>query len=212
MCHWLLIHGQHSCMQMLSGMIRCIKELVNLETQDFLVVQSLSCVQLLATLWTITCQSPLSSSVSQSLLKLMSIELLLSNHLLLCQPLLLLHSLFPSIKVFSSELAPLIRQPKYWTFSSSPSNEYSGLISLGLTGLILLQSKGLLRAMPQTVFSVHGILQTRILKWVAFPSLWDLPDPGIELTFSALGYRFFSSEPPGKTLIILVSSKGHTYL
>ena len=76
--------------------------------------------------------------------------------------------------------------------------------------MILLQSKGL-KSNAITVSSVHGILQTRILKWVAFPSPQDLPNPEIELTFSALAYRFFSSEPPGKPLIILVSSKGHAY-
>ena len=92
-------------------------------------------------------QAPLSSTTSQSLLKLMSIESMMpSNHLILCHPLLLLPSIFPSIRVLSNELAFHIRWPKYWSFSfsSNHSNEYSGL-SLGLTGLISLQSKGLSR-------------------------------------------------------------------
>ena len=74
--------------------------------------------------------APLSSTISQSLLKLMSIEsMMLSNHLILCHPLLHLPSIFPSIRVFSNEPDLHIRWPKYWTFSISPSNEYSGLIS-----------------------------------------------------------------------------------
>ena len=84
----------------------------------------------LCTPWTAACQAHLSSTISQSLLKLMSIELvMLSNHLILCCP-LILPSVFPSIRVFfSSELGCYIRQLKYWSFSISPSNEYSGLIS-----------------------------------------------------------------------------------
>ena len=95
-------------------------------------VQSLSRVQLFATLWTAARQVSLSFSISRSLLKLMSIESVMpSNHLILCHPFLLLPSVFPQIRVFSSELAIRIRRPKYWSFSFSisPSNEYSGLIS-----------------------------------------------------------------------------------
>ena len=95
-------------------------------------VQSLSCVQLFATPWTAACQASLSITNSWSLLKLISIELVMpSNHLILCCPLLLLPSIFPSIRVFSSESVLHIRWPKYWcfSFSISPSNEYSGLIS-----------------------------------------------------------------------------------
>ena len=93
----------------------------------------LSRVQLSATPWTAALQASLSIASSQSLLKLMPIELMLSsNHLILCHPLLLLPSIFPSISVFSNESALHIRWPKYWSFSFSisPSNEYSGLISL----------------------------------------------------------------------------------
>ena len=95
-------------------------------------IQSLSHVQLCVTPWTAACQASLSITNSQSLLKLMSIELVMpSNHLILCRPLLLLLSVFPSIKVFSNESVLCIRWAKYWnfSFSISPSNEYSGLIS-----------------------------------------------------------------------------------
>ena len=97
-----------------------------------IVVQSLSHVWIFARLWTIVHQAPLSSTISQSLLKFMSIELMkLSNHPILCCPLLLLPSIFASIKGFSKELALCIRWPKLWSFSfrNSPSNEHSGLIS-----------------------------------------------------------------------------------
>ena len=102
-------------------------------------VQSLSCVQLFATPWTAACQASLSITNSWSLLKLMPIEsVVLSNHLILCCPLLLPPSILPSIRVFSNESIFHIRWPKYWSFSFSisPSKEYSGLISLqdGLLG------------------------------------------------------------------------------
>ena len=95
-------------------------------------VQSLSCVQLFVTTWTAERQACLSITNSQSLLKLMSIvSVMPSNHLILCRPLLLLPSVFPSIRVFSNESALRIRWPKYWSFSFniSPSSECSGLIS-----------------------------------------------------------------------------------
>ena len=96
------------------------------------VVQSLSHVCLFATPWTTACQAPLSSTISQSLLKFMSIKLvMLSNHLILCHPLLLLPSIFPNIKVFSNESVLHIRWTKYWRFncSISPSNDSLELIS-----------------------------------------------------------------------------------
>ena len=103
-----------------------------------------SCVRLFVTPWTATCQASLSITNSWSLLKLVSIALVMpSNHLILCCPLPLLPSVFPSIRVFSNEPVLHIRWPKYWSFSISTSNEYSGLISLGLTGWISLLSKGL---------------------------------------------------------------------
>ena len=95
-------------------------------------VQSLSPVRLFVTSWTAACQASLSTIVSRSLLKLMSIKLVMpSNHLILCHPLLLLPSIFPSIRIFSNQSVLRIRWPKYWSFSFSisPSNEYSGLTS-----------------------------------------------------------------------------------
>ena len=110
----------------------------------FVVVQSLSCVWLFAKPWTAACQASLSNC--RSLLKLMFIKSVMpSNYLILCCPLLLMPSIFPSIKFSSSESVLRIRWPKYWSFSFSisPSNEYSGLISFRKSGLTSLQFKGL---------------------------------------------------------------------
>ena len=107
----------------------------------FSSLQSLSCIQLLEILWTAAHQASLSITNSQSLLKLMSIKSVMpSNHVILCCPLLLLPSIFPSIRVFSSESVIHIRWSKYWcfSFSISPSNEYSGLISFGIEWFDLL--------------------------------------------------------------------------
>ena len=130
------------------------------------VVQSLSRVWLFMTLWTAAYQASLSFTISQSLLKLMSIELVMpSCHLILCCPLLLLPSIFPSIRVFSNELAPCIRWPKYWSFSFSisPFSEYSGLISLGMDWFDLLAIQGTLKTLIQ-----HHSLKTSILQHSAF--------------------------------------------
>ena len=116
-------------------------------------VQSLSCVWLFATSWTTARQASLSITNSQSSPTPMSIELVMpSNHLTLYCPLLLLPSTFPSIQVFSNESAVCIKWPKYWSFSFniSPSNEHPGLIPLGWTGWISLQSKGLSRIFSNT--------------------------------------------------------------
>ena len=115
---------------------------------QFSSVQSLSRVRVFVTLWTAAHQASLSLINSWSPPKLISFELVMpSNHLILCHPLLLLPSIFPSIRVFSNESAILIRWPKYWSFSFniSPSNEHPGLSPLGWTGWISLQSKGLSR-------------------------------------------------------------------
>ena len=114
---------------------------------QFSSVQSLSRVRLFATPQTAARQASLSITNSWSLLKLMYIELVMaSNYLIHWHPLVLPPSIFSSIRIFSNKLVLYIRWPKYWNFSISinPSNEYSGLIHLGLTGLISLQSKGLL--------------------------------------------------------------------
>ena len=115
-------------------------------------VQSLSHVQLFATPWTAGCQASLSITTSQSLLKLITIESVMpSNHLILRRPLLLLPSVFPSIRVFSSEPALRIRWPKYWSFSFtiSPSNERPGLISFRMDWLDLLAVQGTLKSLLQ---------------------------------------------------------------
>ena len=123
-------------------------------TPQFLAysVQSLSHVQLFATPWTVAHQASLSITNSWSPPKLMSIESVMpSNHLNLCRPLLLLSSIFPSIRVFSNESVLRIRQPKYWSFSFniSPSNEYSGLISFGIDWLDFLAVQGTLKSLLQ---------------------------------------------------------------
>ena len=125
-------------------------------------VQSLSCVQLFAIPWTTALQASLSNTNSRSLLKHMSIELVIpSNHLILCCPLLLLPSIFPSIRVFSNELALCVRWLKYWSFSFSisTSNEYSGLISFRMHWLDLLAVQGTLKSLLQHHSSKAPVLQ-----------------------------------------------------
>ena len=115
-------------------------------------IQSLSCVQIFVSPWTEACQAFLSFTISWRLFKLMSIELVMpSNHLILCLPLLLLPSIFPSISVFSNESALCIRWPKYWSFSFSisPSNDYSGLISFRIDWFGLLEVQGTLKSLLQ---------------------------------------------------------------
>ena len=122
-----------------------------------IVVELLSCVQFLVTPWTEARQASLSFSLYWSLLKLMSIEsVMLSNHLILCHPLLLL-SVFPTIRVFSNESALHIRWPKYWSFgfSISPSSEYSGLISFKIDWLDLLAVQGTLKGLLQHHSSMY---------------------------------------------------------
>ena len=129
-------------------------------------VQSLSCVWLFATPWTAARQSSLTTTNFQSLPKPMSIELVMpSNHLILCHPLLLLPSIFPSIRVFSNESALHIRWPKYWSFSFSisPSSEHLGLICFRMDWLDLLEVQGTLKSLLQ-----HHSSKTSILLHSAF--------------------------------------------
>ena len=129
-------------------------------------VQSLSCVQLFATPWTAACQASLSITNSGSLPKLMSIESVMAfNHLILCGPLLLLPSIFPSIRVFSNESALCIKWPKYWSFSFniSPSNEHPGVISFRMDWLDLLAVQGTLKSLLQ-----HHRTKASILQCLAF--------------------------------------------
>ena len=128
---------------------------------QFSSVQSLSCVRLSATPWTAAHQASQSITNSRSLPKLVSIESLMpSNHLILCHPLLLLPSIFPSIRVFSNESALSIRWPKYWSFSVSisPSNEHPGLISFMMDWLDLLAVQGTLKSLLQHHSSKASIL------------------------------------------------------
>ena len=138
----------------------------------FSSVQFFSHVQLFVTPRTAAPQASLSITSSQSLLKLMSIELVMpSNHLILCCPLLLLPSIFPSLRVFSSESVLRIRWPKYWSFSFSisPSNEYSGLISFRMDWLDRLAVQGTLKSLLQYHSSKASILQ--------FPKQGSKPHP-----------------------------------
>ena len=131
----------------------------------FSSVQSLSRYRLFATPWTAAGQNSLSITNSQSLLKLMSIELVMpSNHLILCHPLLLPRSIFPSIRVFSNKSVLHIRWPKYQSFSFniSPSNEYSGLISFRTDWLDLLTVLGILKSILQHLSSKASILFTQL--------------------------------------------------
>ena len=124
-------------------------------------VQSPSHVQPFVTPWTSACQASLSITNSRSLLKLMSIELVMpSNHLVLCHPLLLPHLILPSIRVFSNESILCIRWPKYWgfSFSISPSNEFLGLISFRMDWLDLLAVQGTLKSLLQHHSSKAPIL------------------------------------------------------
>ena len=119
--------------------------------------------------WTAACLAFLSITNSQSLIKLMSIASVMpSNHLILCHPLLFLPSIFPSIRVFSDELALCIRWPKYWSFSFniSPSNEHSGLIFFRISfGLISLQCKGLSRLLSNTTVQKHHFFGAQLSLW-----------------------------------------------
>ena len=136
------------------------------------VFQSLS--RVLVTPWTAACQASLSFTLSRSCVKLMSIKwVMLLNHLILCHPLLLLHSNFLSSRVFSIELALHIRWPKDWSFSICPWSECSGLISLALTGLIPLLSKGLSSIFQAPQFENINFLVLRLLYGPTLTSIHD---------------------------------------
>ena len=140
-------------------------------------VQSLSRIQLLATPWTAARQASLSITNSWSLLKLMSIESVIpSNHLILCHPLLLLPPIPPSIRVFSNELALRIRWPKYWSvsFSISPSNEYSGLISFRMDWFDLLAIQGTLQECAPT--PQFKSINSSVLSFLYSPTLTSIHD------------------------------------
>ena len=143
------------------------QHLVDLTFVVVVAVQSLRHVQLFVTPWTAALQAFQSFTVSLSLLKLMSIESVMpSNHLTLCHPLLLLPSIFSSIRVLSNESVLLIRWPKYWNFSLSPSSEYSVLICFRIDWFDLLTVQGTLKNLLQ-----HHNLKASIFS--IQPSLWS---------------------------------------
>ena len=137
-------------------------------------VQSLSCVRLFATPWTAACQASLPITNSRSLLKGMSIEWVMpSNHLILCRPLLLLHSIFPSIRVFSNESVLHIRWPKYWSlsFSISPSNEYSELVSFRMDWFGLQSPRDCHESSPKPQFKSINFLVLSLLYGPTFTAI-----------------------------------------
>ena len=143
------------------------------------VVQLLNHVQLFVTPWTAACQASLSIAISHSLLKLMSTESMMpSNHLILCR-LLLLPSIFPSIRVFSNESVLGTRWSKYWhvSLSISPSNEYSGLISFRIDCFDLLGAKGLSRVFSNTTIWKHQFFGTQ---------------PSLQSTLTSMGFPLSS--------------------
>ena len=138
------------------------------------VVQSLSRVQLFATPWTAACQASLSFTISWSLLKFMSIEsVMLFNHLILCHSLFLLPSIFPSIRAFCNESALHIRWSQYWSFSISPSNEYSGLITFRIDWFDLLAVQGTLKSSPEAQFESVNSLRLSLLNGPTLTSVHD---------------------------------------
>ena len=148
-------------------------------------MQSLSRVWLFATLWTAARQASLSITNSRSPAKLMSIESVMpSNHLILCHPLLLLPSIFPSIGVFSNESALHIRLPKYWSFSFniSPSNEHPDLISFRMDWLDLLAVQGTLKSLLQHYSSKASILRRSAFFIVQLSHLYMSTGKTIALT------------------------------
>ena len=139
-----------------------------LSDEIVVIVQSLSHVWDLVTPWTAACQDSLSFTISWNLLGFMSLELMMpSNHLILCCPLLLLHSIFPSIRVFSNDSALRIMWPKYWSFlfSNSPSNEYSGLIFFRIDGSIFMLSMGLSIVFSSTTIGTHQFFGAQSSLW-----------------------------------------------
>ena len=139
---------------------------MEIQSLQFSSVRSLSCVQLFVTLWTAAGQASLSLTNSGNLLKLMPIESVMpSNCLILCRPLLFPPSIFPSIRVFSNESVLHIRWPKYWkfSFSISPSNEHSGLISFRIDWLDHLSVQGTLKSLLQ-----HHSSKLSVCRWSAF--------------------------------------------
>ena len=182
------------------------------------VVRSFSCVRLFASPWTAAYQASLSFTISQSLLKLMTIESVMpSKHLILCHPPLLLPSIFPRIRVFSNESALHIRWPKYWSFSCSisPSNEYSGLIFFTMDWFDLLAVQGTLKNFLQHHSSKASVLQHSICFMVQLSHLYmttgktiagtirKFVGKVISLLFNMLSRLVITFLPRSKRLLIL---------
>ena len=174
--------------------------------KETVVIQLLSCVQLFghATLWTAAYQGSLFITISQSFIKLMSIELVMpSNHLILYCPLLLLPSIFPSIRVFFNESALCIKRPKYCSFSFtiSPSNEYSGLVSFRIDWFDFLAIYGILRSLLQHHSSKASIIWclTFFMVQLSHPYMstgktivliiWTFVGKVMSLLFNTLSYK-----------------------
>ena len=170
-CDIVIAHSPHQALKDYSQIVvLCYHGAIWLLLQLFIIfliffsssVQLLSCVWLFATPWTVPHQPSLSITNSWSLLKLMSIEsVMTSSHFILCHPLLPLPSIFPSIRVFSNESVLCIRWPKYWSFSFSisPYNECSGLISFRIDGFVLLAVEGTQELSPIPQFkSINSAL------------------------------------------------------
>ena len=188
-CYLITLSVTHSFFPMLDCMLHESREPWDLVT-TIVVVQSLSHVQLFATPWTEACQAPLSFTVSQSLLRFMSIESVMpSNHLILCCP-LLLPSVFPSIRVFSNESVLHTRWPKDWSFSFSISlsNEYSGLISFRIDWFDLLAVQGTLKSLLKHHNSKASIL------WLSAFSMVHLSHPFMTIgkTIALTSWTFVS--------------------
>ena len=171
-------------------------------------IHSLSCVRLFLTPWTAACKASLSIINSWSLLKLMSIEtMMLSSHLILCRPLLLLPSIFPSIRVFSNESVLHIRWPKYWSFSFSisPPNEYSGWISLRIDWFDLLAVQALSKAsvlQHSSSFAVqlsHPCMTAGKTKAL---TRWTFVSKAMSLLFNMLPRLVIAFLPRSKSLLI----------
>ena len=177
------------------------------------VVQSLSCVRLFVTPWPAACQASLSFTISRSLLKLTSVELVIpSSHLILCHTLFLLPSVFPSIKVFSSEWAVCVKWPKYWSFSFSisPSNEYSGLISFRMDwfGLWSPRDSQQSSAAPQfksirslAISLLYDPTLTTTRKTVAL-TIWTFVSKVMSLLFNTISRFVIAFLPRSKRLLI----------
>ena len=167
----------------------------------FSSVQSLSHVRLFATPWTAACQISLSITNSWSLFKLMCIESVMpSNRLILCHPLLLLPSIFSSIRVFSSESVLHIRWPKYWSFSFniSPSNEHPGLISFRMDWLDLLAVQGTLKSLLQHHSSKASVLWCSVF-FIQLSHLYMTTGKNIALTRQTFAGKVMSSQSYGFT-------------